>query len=88
MFLAVAGPVKQVQFAMVCPEPWKNWILNSVFPLRKMGTCAEIHEKLKERKPDNLGQEKDSNSQNVNTFYNFLSQPLGTPTEGFVFLLD
>jgi hypothetical protein len=53
-----------------------------------MGTCDEIHEKLKERKPDNQGQEKDSNSQNVNTFYNFLSQPLGTPTEGFVFLLD
>ena len=54
---------KPVQFGLVSPVHSKKWTVNCVFPSRRMVTCDEIQEKSKERKPDNPGHGKDSNSQ-------------------------
>jgi hypothetical protein len=87
MYLVVVELDKQEQFVMDYPVLWKKWMANFVHHSKKQVICDEIRAKKKERKPDNRGLERGSNSPNdKNPNFTFNSNPSALPARGLLFL--
>jgi hypothetical protein len=87
MYLVEAEQGKPVQFVLDYPVLWKKWTVNFALLSKKQATCDEILAKKKERKPDNRGLERGSNSpKDKNPNFTFNSNPSALPARGLLFL--
>ena len=87
MYLVVVELDKPVQSVMDYPVLWKKWMVNFAHHSKKQATCDETRAKKKERKPDNRGLERGSNSpKDKNPNFTFNSNPSALPARGLLFL--
>ena len=79
------GTGQTEQFVMVCQELLKNERRLEITP-QESWTSSKRSEKIERKKTGQPGQGKGSNSPKDKPNPKSFTKPLGTPTEGFVFL--